>query len=114
MHKSNHKYFFYIFILYVKIYSGDSMKLFLIIYIVVLAIFSIAEFFLSNLIEKKPLCKTFSMINVLLCIAFIVISMGIFERRFNLSMLKSSIIGAFSLALIYLADIFGSKFNKNN
>lgn len=88
------------------------MNIFLIIYTAIIIIFSVLELLLSKSIEKNPICKTISMINVILCIAFIVVSMGILEKRFNLGMLKSSVIGAISLFLIYLADTLGTKISK--
>lgn len=95
-----------------KFISVILMKIFLTVYAVVIIIFGVLELLLSRSIEKKPLCKTFSMINVILCIVFILISMGILEKRFNSGMLKSSIIGALSLALIYFADMLGSRLGK--
>lgn len=90
------------------------MRIFLAAYTVVIIIFTVLELLLSKSIEKKPIYKTLSMINVILCIAFIVISMGVLEKRFDIGMLKSSVIGAASLALIYLADTLGTRLNKNS
>lgn len=88
------------------------MKIFLTVYITAVLVFTAAIFFLSyNEGRIKP-AKSLLTVIYITALAGLLFSMIMFENRYGISTLKSSIIAAASLGLMYAADTLAGKLNK--
>ena len=90
------------------------MKLFFVIYAVIVLSVAALTFFLSYNSEKAPAYNTALTVTYILALLGLIAAMSVMEGRFKIPMLHSSVIALLSLAVIYAADSSGSKINKKD